>query len=83
MSPKSTFIVMLVLSSAECSKLRSWMGPTKFIDGQSPISRDGAGFSSIDGMLYVFGGTGGGTGGKSFCKGSVYQALIMLLAFQS
>ncbi len=40
------------------------MGPKNFIGGSTPVARNGAGFASVDGMLYVFGGTGGGTGGE-------------------
>ena len=37
-------------------KLRTWLGPSQFIEGTSPDGRMGAGFAAVDNMLFVFGG---------------------------
>ena len=70
-------ILIFFILRAECAKQRSWLGPN-FVSGTVPLARDGAGFASVDGMLYVFGGTGGGTGGEllskslSLCMAALY-----------
>ena len=48
--------LVAVLHVTLASKQRSWLGPTKFIEGAVPGSRQQQGFTSCKGRLYVFGG---------------------------
>ena len=45
-----------LLSLCQASKLRSWRGPTNFVQGTAPSKRYGHGFAEIEGEFYVFGG---------------------------
>jgi hypothetical protein len=40
------------------AKLPSWRGPDAFFDGTLPSNRYSHGFASVDGWIYVFGGSG-------------------------
>ena len=45
------------LNFAQCAKLRSWVGPDTFFEGQLPSARNYHGFAaSDDGRFYIFGG---------------------------
>ena len=50
-------VVLGLLTTAAAAKLRSWLGPRSFIEGNFPVARKNHGFSAaIDGKIYVFGG---------------------------
>ena len=51
-----TLQTLVVLHVTFASKQRSWLGPTNFIEGAVPGSRQQQGFTSCEGKLYVFGG---------------------------
>jgi hypothetical protein len=51
-------LILLFLShTPKAAKLRSWLGPDFFFDGNLPSNRSTGGFaSSEDGKIYLFGG---------------------------
>jgi hypothetical protein len=54
----SAALILLCLShTPKAAKLRSWLGPDFFFDGNLPSNRSTGGFaSSEDGKIYLFGG---------------------------
>ena len=61
MNGKYRYVLILLSLSLPCTveaaKLRSWLGPTSFIEGNLTVSRRFHGFESVEGeKLYVFGG---------------------------
>jgi hypothetical protein len=59
----------VVLETAICAKLPSWRGPNTFFDGTIPTNRNGHGFASCDGRMYVFGGEVGKQGASEIQSG--------------
>jgi hypothetical protein len=50
-------LLCVAYSSCKAAKLRSWLGPDYFFEGNQPFDRMNSGFvSSEDGKIYVFGG---------------------------
>jgi hypothetical protein len=52
-------LMMILLCATEAAKLRSWVGPDYFFEGDLPSNRSRHGLASTeDGKVYVFGGFG-------------------------
>ena len=49
---------LFFLKCPAAAKLRSWLGPDSFIEGEIPSSRSNHGFTFANEELYVFGGLG-------------------------
>ena len=59
--PLNQALIVLYLRSntVDAAKLRSWLGPDYFLEGNSPSAREGHGFTGTkDNKTYVFGGNG-------------------------
>jgi hypothetical protein len=59
-------------------KLRSWRGPKVFKFQPAPSARDWTGVTSVDGILYVFGGFDG-SGGLYICEEYCFVDLIIMV----
>ena len=57
--------MLLFLAEIYGAKLRSWLGPTQFVQGSPPLARNHHGLAALNDTLYVFGGYGGGIGTKT------------------
>lgn len=62
MSYRALLIVITItfhVCTVNGSKLRSWVGPNTYFEGQLPAPRQGHGMvSTDDGVIYIFGGFG-------------------------
>ena len=60
----STKTAMFLLFCAEINgaKYRSWLGPTRFVQGDPPAPRNHHSLTASMSALFVFGGYGGGVG---------------------
>ncbi len=58
----ATLILLTLYIEPLHSKKRSWMGPSKLMQGSPPVPRDSFGFASDGDRIFVYGGIGDTTG---------------------
>ena len=57
--PSKVVIILIFMSIASAAKLRSWLGPASFIEGDLPTARYAHGFVTTEGgKIFVFAGYG-------------------------
>ena len=71
------FTILFFVSSVSAEKLRAWVGPRYFFEGQLPFPRTSHGLASSSGKIYLFGGNnffGEGVVKRTQTQGMVIEA---------